>query len=92
MTNRVKSTTEEYLESLSSEERKEFDREFRNLALSELVLAAMEEDEESVRELAEMAEVSPSVVQALRSAKKDDFSLRTVLTILDRLGFRVLLE
>ena len=92
MFKKIKTTTDEYLESLSPTEKKRFDDELRNLALSEMVLAAREEDDVSVRKLAKLAGVSPSVVQAMKSGKKDDFAIKSVFKVLDSLGFKVLLE
>lgn len=77
---------------MSLEERKDFDEELRMLALSEMILAAMEEDEISVRKLAKLAGVSPTIVQTMRSGKKDDFNLKSAFKVLNGLGFRVLLE
>ncbi len=54
----AKSTTEEYLENMSSAERANFDEELRKLALSEMVLAVREEDEVSVQRLATLAGIS----------------------------------
>ncbi len=92
MTKNIKSTTEEYLEGMSPAEREDFDKELRKLALSEMVLAAMEEDEVSVRKLAKLAGVSPTIVQAMRLGKKDDFNLKSVFKVLDSLGFTLFLE
>lgn len=66
----LKSTYDEFLESLSPSELKKFEEEKREFALSELILALMEEDEVSVRKLAKIAGVSPTVVQAMRSGTK----------------------
>ena len=67
MIKKSKTTTEEYLESMSYVESDEFDKELRKIALSEMVLAAMEEDKVSVWKLAKLAGVSPTIVQAMRS-------------------------
>jgi hypothetical protein len=92
MAKKIRSTTDECLEAMTLSEREEFDRELRKLALSELVLAAMEDDEVSVRKLAKLAGVSPTIVQSMRSGKKDDFNLKSFFKILDSLGFTLLLE
>ena len=92
MTKKVTSTFEEYLESKSPAERKKFDEGYRNFALSEMILAAMEKDEVSVRKLAKIAGVSPTVVQEMRSGKKDDFAIKSIFKVLDSLGYNVLLE
>ena len=92
MTQTVKPTIEEFVDSLSPEERKEYDKEYREFVLSELVLAAMEEDDISVRRLAKLAEVSPTVVQAMRSGIKKDFALKSFFKVLKGLGYTFLLE
>jgi hypothetical protein len=68
--NNPKSTYEEFVELLSPSELKKFEEEKREFALSELILALMEEDEVSVRKLAKMAGMSPAEVQAMRSKTK----------------------
>lgn len=80
------STFDEYISSMSVRRKKEFDEGLKNFALSELILALMDKDEVSVRKLAEIACVSPTVVQAMRSGKNKDFTLQSFLKILDGLG------
>lgn len=84
---KTKSTYEKFLEKLSPKEKKEFDEGYRELLLSELLLAIMEQDEVSVRELAKMAKVSPTIVQAMRSGTRTNYSLDTFYKILKSLGF-----
>ncbi|MGB8468328.1 MAG: hypothetical protein WCE21_04945 [Candidatus Babeliales bacterium] len=84
---RTQSTYEKFVEKLSPKEKKEFEQEYRELVLSELILAAMKEDAVSVRELAKMADVSPTVVQAMRSGSRSNYSLDTFYKILKSLGF-----
>lgn len=86
MTKKIKSTVDELLESLSPEERKKYDEEYREFVLSELILAAMAKDNVSVRQLAKMAGVSPTIVQAMRSGSKTDFSMQSFFKILRGLG------
>ena len=84
--NNLKSTSEKFLESLSSSELQKFEEGYREFALSELILALMEDDEVSVRKLAKIAGVSPTVVQAMRSGTKTDFSMKSFFKILNGLG------
>ena len=70
MTKKIKSTVEELMDSLSPEERKKYDEEYQELLLSELILAAEENDEESVSKLATMAEVSPNIIPGIISENK----------------------
>ena len=86
MTKKVKSTVDELIESLSPEERKKYNEEYREFVLSELLLAAMAKDNISVRKLAKMAGVSPTIVQAMRSGSRQDFSMQSFFKILKGLG------
>ena len=86
MTRKIKSTCDKFVESLTPKQRKEFFEEYRELLLSELLLAAMEQDEISVRKLAKLAGVSPTIVQAMRSGTKKDFSMKSFFKILKGLG------
>ncbi len=86
MSKKVKSTIDKLIESLSPKEKKKFNEERQELILSELILAAMERDNISVRKLAKMAGVSPTIVQAMRSGAKKDFSMQSFLKILKGLG------
>lgn len=83
----IKSTYDELIEKLSPQEQKEFDEDYKNLLLSELILAAMEQDQVSVRKLAKMAGVSPTIVQSMRTSTKKNYSLDTFYKILKNLGF-----
>lgn len=51
----------------------------------------MEQDEVSVRKLAKLAGVSPTVVQAMRSGTKKDFSMQSFFKILKGLGCKKLM-
>lgn len=66
-----------------------FDREFKEFSLSELVLAIMEEDSKSVRKLAEMADISASSIQDLRSGKSKDIKLSNFMNIIDACGYSI---
>jgi hypothetical protein len=86
MAKKIKSTYEEHIESLSPKRKKEFDEGLKEFALSEIILALMERDEISVRKLAKMADLSPTVVQAMRSGSKTDFTMQSFFKILNGLG------
>jgi transcriptional regulator with XRE-family HTH domain len=72
--------------------KKQFDQQYREFVLSELLLALMEEDEISVRELAKEAGVSPTIVQQIRSGAKGNLTLSTLISILEALGYTTTLE
>ncbi len=73
MNKKTKSTVDKFVESLSPKEKKSFDAEYKELLLSEMILAAMEEDHVSVRRLAKLAGVSPTIIQSMRSGVKKRF-------------------
>lgn len=91
MTKKIESTFERFIESLSPEERKQYDAEYREFLLSELILAAMAKDNVSVRKLAKKAGISPTIVQAMRSGTKTDFSMQSFFKILRGLGSKRLM-
>ncbi len=84
-----KTTVQRFLEN--PKQKKLFEEEHRELLLSELILALMEEDHVSVRQLAKAAGVSPTVIQALRSGKKENLTLSTLASIATALGYTAFL-
>lgn len=47
--------------------KKKFEKGYKEFLLSELIISMMENDKKSVRELAAEVELSPTVIQKLRS-------------------------
>ena len=68
MKKKAKSTYEEFIED--DEQQALLDKEYKELLLSELLIAAMEHDHISVRKLASAAGVSPTIIQGLKSGSK----------------------
>jgi hypothetical protein len=89
---KMKSTYEEFMESKTPEQRKKYKEEYRDFLLSEMILAAMEEDDISVRKLAKLAGVSPTIVQEMRSGIRDNFNTKSFFKVLKGLGYNILLE
>lgn len=52
----------------------------------------MEEDHLSIRKLAKEAGVSPSLIQDLRSGKKDNLTFKSFSHIVEALGYDIILE
>lgn len=86
MNKKSKSTIQEFLDSLNPIELKKYNEERQEFLLSELILAAMEKDDISVRKLAKLAGVSPTIVQAMKSGTNKDFTLQSFFKILKGLG------
>jgi DNA-binding Xre family transcriptional regulator len=89
MKKKTSSTYEEFIKN--KKQKKLLDKEYRELLISELLLAAMEKDHISVRKLAAEAEVSPTIIQSLKSGKKTNITLETLLRILDVIGYQIIL-
>ena len=69
-----------------------FERDYKDLLLSELVLAIMAEDKKSVRQLADELGVSKTVVQNLRSGTQTDMKLSNFIKLAQAYGYHVVLE
>lgn len=86
--------------SLSTYERKMKDQKFRKaykqsykeLLFSELLISIMEGDDKSVRELAKEANLSPSVIQDIRSGKQHDIKVSNLIKIAHAFGYEVILQ
>jgi hypothetical protein len=86
--------------ALSTYERKMKDAKFKaayrknykELLFSELLIAVMESDDKSVRELAKEAHLSPSVIQDLRSGKLQVRNVRNLIKIAEAFGYEVIFE
>ena len=67
-------------------------KSYKEFVLSELLLAIMAEDKVSIRSLAKQAGISPSIIQDLRSGKRDNLTLKTFSNLIDVLGYDIVLE
>lgn len=72
--------------------KKAFQKSYKELLLSELLIAIMEKDDKSVRELAKEVGISPTVIQKIRSGKQDDLKVSNFVSIVHVFGYKVILE
>jgi len=84
-------TCGKYLKSMTPKHREKFENECREFLISEMLLAAMEQDNISVRELAKLAGVSPAIVQGVRSGTKKNITVKTFSKIMKTFGFSLAL-
>jgi transcriptional regulator with XRE-family HTH domain len=73
-------------------EREIFEKEYNNFLISEFVLQKMEEENISIRALAERAGVSPTIIQKMRSKNSEKITYRTFSNILNTLGYKISIE
>ena len=92
MSKKVKSTYDVFVESMTPKERKEFEEGYKDLLISEMLIAVMKQDGVSVRELAKEAGVSPTIIQGIRSGTRENITFKSILKILNTLGYKLKAE
>jgi hypothetical protein len=73
-------------------EREIFEKEYNDFLISEFVLQKMEEENISIRALAERAGVSPTIIQKMRSKNSEKITYRTFSNVLNTLGYKISIE
>jgi predicted DNA-binding protein YlxM (UPF0122 family) len=91
-TKKIKSAYNQYVETLTPKQKQKHEENYIDLVLSELLLAAMHEDDVSVRELAKLAGVSPTIVQGIRSQTRKHVSVQSFFKILNSMGCKFMVE
>lgn len=88
MKKKAKSTYDKFIED--DEQKALLDKEYKELLLSELLIAVMEHNHISVRKLATAAGVSPTIIQGLKSGSKTNITIDTLSRILDAVGYQII--
>lgn len=74
MTKKIRSTHDEFMASMTEQQRRGYEEEYTSLLIDEMIAAAMESDDVSVRKLAKAAGLSPTVLENLKSrTRKGNF-------------------
>ncbi len=92
MKKQVSSTHDEFIQSMTPKQKKAYDEGYRNFLLSELLLAIMQNDAVSVRELAKEAGISPAIIQGIRSGEKQNITTQSFFKILQALGCSLIVQ
>ena len=88
----MKSTFDQFITD-NPEQKKLFDKEYEEFLLSEFIIQKMEEENVSVRSLAQKAAVSPTVIQKLRNTETaEKINYKTFIAVINSLGYKVKLE
>ncbi|MCD6046208.1 MAG: uncharacterized protein K0R48_1371 [Gammaproteobacteria bacterium] len=69
-----------------------FEKGYKEFLFSELLISVMEADDKSVRKLAKEADLSPSVIQSIRSGKQQDIKVSNLVRIAAAFGYAVILQ
>jgi transcriptional regulator with XRE-family HTH domain len=72
--------------------KKAFEKGYKKLLFSELMISIMEGDDVSIRNLAKEAGISKSVIQNLRSGKQSDIKVSNLIKIAHAFGYEVILQ
>lgn len=72
--------------------KKAFEKGYKQLLFSELMISIMEDDDMSVRMLAKEAGLAKSVIQNLRSGKQHDIKVSNLIRIANAFGYTVILQ
>jgi len=72
--------------------REEFEKEYNEFLLSETILGMMSEAHKSVRKLATETDLSPTVIQNIRSGIQEDIKLSNFINISHACGYKLVLE
>lgn len=89
---KVLSTHDEFIQSMTSAQKKEYDAGYHEFLLSELLLAIMKNDAVSVRELAKAAGISAAIIQGVRSGAKQNITTQSFFKILQALGCSLMVK
>ncbi len=88
----VQTTYDRFMQKMSPEQKKQYEQGYKELVLSELLLALMEEDNVSVRKLAKEAGLSSAIIQGIRSGEKENITIQSFMKILNALGCLLVVE
>lgn len=72
--------------------REQFEKEYDEFLLSEIIKALMKSGNMTVRKLAEQVGLSPTLIQKIRSGEQEDVKLSNFINITHTCGFKVVLE
>ncbi len=85
-------TTFEKFFNDNPEQKEIYDKEYNDFLLSEFMIEKMAEENISIRDLAKQADVSPTIIQKLRSKDAEKVTLTTFTSVLRCLGYKIKLE
>ena len=90
---KIKKTISTYAREMKkSKFKKAFAKSYREFLLSEFLIALMEKDDKSIRDLAKEIGLSPTVIQNIRSGKQDDIKLSNFINLSHAYGYHIILE
>ena len=89
---KILTTHDEFVESMTLAQKQQYDKEYHEFLLSELLIAIMKNDAVSVRELAKSAGISPAIIQSVRSGELANITTQSFFKILQALGCSLIVK
>lgn len=87
---KTKSTYDEFMQD--SKWRQRFEDKYAQFLLSEIILGLMEQEKMSIRELARLVGVSPTVINGIRTGTRKNLTFKNFLGLASALGAKVKIE
>ena len=78
-------THEKLIQSMTKEQKKQYDAEYRDLLLSEMLIAFLKNDATSVRELACAAGLSSAIIRKFHLDAKENITAQSFFKVLQEL-------
>lgn len=72
--------------------RKEYKKRYKTFILSELIIALMTNNDQSVRSLAKECGISASIINKIRTGKQEDLKLSNFINLMEVFGYDLVLE
>ena len=72
--------------------RKEYKKRYKSFILSELIIALMTNNDQSVRSLAKECGISASIINKIRTGKQEDLKLSNFINLMEVFGYDLILE
>lgn len=72
--------------------KKEYKKRYKRFILSELIIALMTSNNQSVRSLAKECGLSASIINKIRTGKQEDLKLSNFINLMDVFGYDLVLE
>lgn len=87
---KIESTFERIMKDPKRRDR--FEEKYARFLLSEIILGLMTQEKISVRQLAQLVGVSPTVIQGIRTGKRRNITFKNFLALTSALGATVRIE
>ncbi len=86
------STAEVLIESLSPHDKREYQQDYIQLSMNELLHEAMQKNDINIRKLAKISGVSSDSISDILKDTKEEVNMRHIIALLNSLGYKFFVE